>query len=238
MLINSCYEEKPMLEVEIIGVIMVDLITEKEIIRTVENLAGNMISDAFMEYALTNGYAPDFSLMGSGGIRFDESIRIDGVYPAGNWTNLMVNELLPFENSLILVTITGAELKQVLERSVSELPAEHSAFQQLSHEIWIEVDISNQAQIIDQAQTPAIITVPGQRITSIKIGGVEYNPINQYVLLIDEFRADGGDGFITLGNIPANLKVNLGITEDEVFNQYIRNNSPVSAVLEERISIQ
>jgi len=226
------------MEAKIIGVVAVDLITEQEIIRKVENLAGNMVADALMEYAVTNGYTSDFSLIGSGGIRFDESIRIDGVYPAGNWTNLMVNELLPFDNPLILVTITGAELKQTFERSVSKLPAAHSIFQQLSHEISIEVDISKQAQVIDQAQNPPVLVIPGQRIISIMIDGVEYNPITQYTLLTNNFLADGGDGFIALGNIPSSLKVNLGITEDEVFTQYIRNNSPVSAVLEQRIRFQ
>jgi len=227
-----------MMPEEIIGVIAVDLITEKVVIRTVENLAGNIIADSFMQYALETGNTPDFSFVGSGGIRFDESIRIDGIYPAGNWTNLMVNELLPFGSSLVLVTITGAELKQTFERSVSELPAEHTAFLQVSHEIAIEVDISKQAQIINQAQNPAVITIPGERIVSIKISGIEYDPNDQYMLLTNDFLLGGGDGFITLGSIPDNLKVNLGIGEDEVFTQHIKNNSPVSAVLEERIKFQ
>ncbi|MBL4861753.1 MAG: 5'-nucleotidase C-terminal domain-containing protein [Crocinitomicaceae bacterium] len=238
LLLNSCCKEKPKIAEEIIGVITVDLNTDKKIIRTAENLAGNMITDAFMEYAHTNGKNPDFSLIGSGGIRFDESIRSDGIYPAGNWTNLMVNELLPFGSTLMLVTITGAELKQIFERSVSNLPAPIGAFQQLSHEISIKVDITKQAQIIDQSQNPAVITTPGERITSIKFGDLEYNSNNQYTLLINDFLANGGDGFITLGNIPNNLKENLGVTEDAVFNQYIRKNSPVSTVLEGRVQFQ
>lgn len=71
-----------------------------------ENPLGNLIADSLYEAAHDVANA-DFAIINAGGIRAN--------LPAGEITYGHVFDALPFDNSLAVVTLTGAELKRVLE---------------------------------------------------------------------------------------------------------------------------
>ena len=106
-------------DTEVLGVITVDLDASKNVVRTRECLVGNMIADAFKEYAFAEGYEVDFAFANGGNIRADN--RPDGIYPAGEFTKGMARELFPWENRGVIVTVTGSELKTILSGSLIKI---------------------------------------------------------------------------------------------------------------------
>lgn len=76
-----------------------------------ESLLGNFLSDLFLKtgrayYKPTDGKNIDFVLMNTGGIRTS--------LPKGNITRGNIFEVLPFDNRLTVVTITGDSLQSLL----------------------------------------------------------------------------------------------------------------------------
>ncbi len=76
-----------------------------------ETLLGNFLSDVFMEYSNefykpTNGQPIDFALFNTGGIRTS--------LPKGTITIRNVFEVLPFDNRLTVVTMTGDSVQSLL----------------------------------------------------------------------------------------------------------------------------
>ena len=68
--------------------------------------------------------AADIALTNGGGIR--ASVK------AGPITVGDVFTVLPFDNTLVVMEVTGADIKAALERSVSEYPNQLGAFLQVS----------------------------------------------------------------------------------------------------------
>ena len=219
---------------EILGEIKIDLDASKNTVRTGECLVGNMVADAFKEYAFAKGYEVDFAFINGGNIRAEE--RPDGIYPAGEFTKGMAKELFPWENRGVIITVTGVELKSIMERSVALLPEAKGCFLQVSRGFRVVIDTLEQPQILDETGETIIIEV--SRIVSIKINDMEYNPTGEYNLIVIEYIADGGDYHLTFRDIPAERKTYLNENILLAIENYIRNHSPVEPALEGRITFQ
>nr|WP_084407151.1 5'-nucleotidase [Pedobacter panaciterrae] len=73
-----------------------------------ESLLSNFFSDAVLEQALKSDQNIDFALPSTkGGLRVD--------FPKGNVTVSNVFELMPFENQLMIFTLKGTDVKQILD---------------------------------------------------------------------------------------------------------------------------
>lgn len=138
---------------------------------------GNVIADAQLSFARTVGDA-DVSFINSGSIRND--------LPTGkNIQNIPVTygdlyAVQPFGNSLVRMTLSGAQLLQVLEqqwqgRTVSD-PKKLFVSQGLSYR-W------NSAEKVDQ------------RVQQLSFNGQPIDPAKVYKVIVNNFLADGGDGF-------------------------------------------
>ena len=88
-------------------------------VRTKETNLGNLIADGMLDAAQAAGTNAVIALQNGGGIR--ESIE------AGKITMGDVMTVLPFNNDLVTITLTGAEIKEAMENGVSKTPARMAA---------------------------------------------------------------------------------------------------------------
>jgi 2',3'-cyclic-nucleotide 2'-phosphodiesterase (5'-nucleotidase family) len=225
-----------------IGEIAVDLDANQSCVRLKECPLGNFAADALHAYGLNKGYPLTGAFINGGGIRFNKDTRADGIYRAGQWNESLSFEIFPFGNKMAVVHLTGAQLKSTFERSVASLPKTYGGFLQVSKGMTIEVDSSKQAQKIDSTQTA--ITTPGERITSIKIKGVEIDPEATYSFIISDFLSftsaanTANDGYVELRNLDISKKEVINEDMIQALQFYVSVNTPVRPVEEGRIIIK
>ncbi|MBI2259333.1 MAG: 5'-nucleotidase C-terminal domain-containing protein [Flavobacteriia bacterium] len=194
LLFFSCRKKPDTKSESTIGQLNVDLNALSEHIRTQEALIGNFICDAIKKQMEKKEISFDAVLLIAGSIRYDLNKRPDGIYYKGNITSDMIDEMLPFvENKVVKVKVNGYELKQIMERSVALLPLNKGSFLQLSENISIDVDVNQQAQIIDETVIPNKIVVEGNRITdtiwrSLRQSAYRYARSNRSCIQTDEPR--------------------------------------------------
>lgn len=221
-----------------LGEIKVDLDASKNELRSKETLIGNMVCEAIKADAERRGRVVSFSIMNGGGIRFNPESRPSGIFPAGLFTSEMIDEMLPFGNTNVVVKVTGKELKSIFERSVAQLPLAVGPFLQVSKELKIIIDTTKAAQVINELVEPHVIVINGNRIVSIKINNVEYDSLATYTLVTSDFIANGNDGYVTFRNISADKKENLGEDQSGAVKEYIILNTPLTPTIEGRIIYQ
>jgi 5'-nucleotidase len=125
---------------------------------------GNLISDSLRAYALA-----DVGLMNRGGIRAD--------LPKGPITRRDVFEVMPFDNSVVVVKLTGAELEGMIRNAVEGKA--HSGIEVSGLVIDVQVDASEKRKLL-----------------GIRIGGKPVDPARVYRVVMNSFMADGGDAYI------------------------------------------
>ena len=104
--------------------------------RHCESLIGDVVTDA-----MRDAYGTDFAMMNSGGLRADLTCPDPDVVgdfcPAPDGGDLEITDgtvltVLPFGNSVVTLMVTGAELKDHLERGVSAAGSGSGRFAQVS----------------------------------------------------------------------------------------------------------
>jgi len=90
-------------------------------IRSQESAIGNLLSDVVRTH-----FSCDVALINSG------HIRLNGLIPAGEFTEQDLRTLLPVEDDLCWVRLSGTHLLRALEEGVSKLPALEGRFPMLS----------------------------------------------------------------------------------------------------------
>jgi 5'-nucleotidase len=145
-----------------------------------DNSAGRLIADAQFEATRTpeRGGA-QFSLMNPGGVRSDLPCR--GTPPC-TVTYGDVFTMQPFGNSLVVLTLNGAQLRQMLEdqqRPGRSSPTLLIPSAGLSYR-WL-------------ASAPH-----GQRVQDLQLNGQPITPTQELRFTVNSFLADGGDGFTML----------------------------------------
>ncbi|MEA3313393.1 MAG: 5'-nucleotidase C-terminal domain-containing protein [Caldisericota bacterium] len=218
---------------EKVGESLIDLDARKITVRKMEAEIGNLFTDAMCEsvgtkIAVTNG----------GGIRGDK------IYPKGEITTATITEMHPFGNSIVVVNLTGAQLKEVLERGAAALrsvndPRDPStigsgSFLQIAG-LKITIDISKTPQQLSSDNTS--IVVPGERVTEVLVNGEPLNMDKIYEVAVNDFIAAGGDGYLTLKNLPDADKDFTYVYLTDALSRYIENHTPISPEVEGRITI-
>ena len=139
-----------------------------------ESSLGDIIADAQLwatsgtGWPAGNGAPAVISFMNSGGIRSDIN--------AGPITYGEAFTVQPFANVLVTMDLTGADIEAVLEQQftggngVLQIPASLTYDRSLS-------------------------AAPGDRISNVRINGVALDPAATYRVTVNNFLADGGDGY-------------------------------------------
>jgi len=135
---------------------------------------GNLLADA--QLAATRGAGAHIAFMNPFGIRAPLVPGADGRVTFG-----MIYATQPFNNQLLTQTLTGAELKAMLEQSFADSGPEQ--FLTPSAGFTYRVD----------RKAPA-----GQRVSAILFEGQPIDPAARYRVTTSSFLAGGGDGFTEL----------------------------------------
>ncbi len=187
----------------VLGQALVDLIGESQVVRTRETNFGNFLADL-----VRSRVGAEIALLNSGLIR--------GTIPAGPVTLKRIMQALPFEEPLISLRLTAAQLHEAMENSVSELPATSGRFLQ----------VSGLSYTFDPA-APA-----GSRVREIRVQNVPLTRDREYTVAVNRFLAEGGDGYAVF--LKARDKVEHQSPLRDLFSAALKS-APITAQEEGRI---
>lgn len=190
---------------EVIGRATILLDGERENIRARETNLGNLVADLMREYARA-----EVAIMNGGGIR--------GSFAEGPITLGDAFRVLAFDNTVVVLRLTGAQLREALENGVSQVEAGSGRFPQ----------VSGLTFAFERAR-PA-----GQRITDVRVGGAPLDPARTYLLATNDFLAGGGDGYAVFraGRDVRDMQVLLR----DLFVEHVRRTGTITARVEGRIA--
>ena len=181
---------------QVAGTTSVEWIGEREFVRTQETNLGNLIADIIRETA-----GAEIAITNGGGIR--ASIG------AGDVTVGDIYNVLPFDNTLVVVELMGMDIIDALEHSVRLWPEQSGGFLQVS---GISFEFVPDA-------------LPGGRVINVKVGDNAISAGRYYLVATNDFLAAGGDGYDTLKN--SKLVADTGIMLRDVVVDYFLENGDV-----------
>ncbi|CAM3021189.1 bifunctional UDP-sugar hydrolase/5'-nucleotidase [Prescottella defluvii] len=195
-----------------VGIATADITREPD--TSGESPLGNLIADAQLEAA--RGRGAQIALTNPGGIRADLLPDADGTVTFG-----AAYQVQPFANSLEVRTVTGMQLKDVLEQQ----------FQPQSDGSTRELILAPSSSLAYRIDRGAPI---GSRIADIRVDGIAVDPDTPYRVAVNKFLTDGGDGFTVLqsGTEPASAGTDL-----DALTAYLTNHSPVAPPHPGRIAV-
>ena len=188
-----------------------------------ESALGDVIADA--QWAATAGPAVGgavVALMNPGGIRAELTYAPSGGEGDGHVTYGEAFTVQPFGNSLVTMTLTGAQLKTVLEQQFQGCGTQNR--DRL-------LQVSAGLTYAWSRSAPACGKVD---MASIKIKGVAVDPQAPYRVTVNSFLADGGDHFLTFREGTDRLG---GPQDVDAFEAYFRTHSPVAPGPQNRVTV-
>ena len=182
-----------------------------------ESALGDVIADAQLEATNDPGFGEAVvAFMNPGGIRADLTYASS---PAGEGDgNVTYGEMFtvqPFGNSMVTMTLTGAQIDALLEQQ------------------WVVnrvLQVSNGFTYAWSLSAPVGSKVD---IASIQINGVPIDANASYRVTVNSFLADGGDGFTVLVQGTNRLG---GEVDTDAFEKYFATHSPVAPSPQNRIT--
>ena len=155
-----------------IGQLASNMDTRKQLIRTEESAFGNFVADALR--ASTHA---DIALVNAGGIRGNQQYAANTVL-----TRADIIRELPFRHLSTVIKVTGKQLLEALENSVSKVESVEGRFAQISG-----------MQFSYWPHKPV-----GQRIKSVLVQGASLDLTQNYNLAVSAYIAKGNDGYASL----------------------------------------
>ncbi len=204
---------------QVIGTVTVD-ITE-EATDAGESALGDIIADA--QLAATSSDATGSAVvafMNPGGIRNDIFYASEGLEADGEFTFGEAFGVQPFGNSLVTMTLTGAQIDALLEQQFDNPEAGRNRILQVSEGFSYTWD----------AAAPTGSKVDPSTIT---IDGVVVDPAAGYRITVNSFLSDGGDNFTVLSEGTDRLG---GEVDLDALVAYFGANSPVAPGPQDRIN--
>ena len=128
-------------------------------------------------------------------------------------------DIMAFANQAVTLEISGADIIAALERGVSSYPEASGAFLQVSGMRYY-FNPHNE---------------PGDRIVKVYIGGEPIDEEAMYTLATNDFLAAGGDDYTMFEE--AEQIDEHELNDQEMFIQYIQENSPLFPKVEGRIVV-
>ena len=167
-----------------------------------ESALGNLVADAVVEATRAQGVQVGF--MNMGGLRSDFDVSENLVATFGQ-----AQAVLPFSNTLVVMDMTGAQLRAVLEQQW--LRASGRAMLQVSRSLYYQWD---------NARPDGQRVVPG----SVRINGAPLDDARTYKVVANNFLAEGGDGYPAFRQ--AANKADTRILDLEALIGYLARNQP------------
>jgi 5'-nucleotidase / UDP-sugar diphosphatase len=161
------------------------------------------------------------AILNYGGIRRD---LLRGKISAGD-----LLEVMPFNNSLVLVDLSGAELLKSLEDTVAFMLVKFGS------------DTMNMP-FVSGVRFSVQLTAPyGSRIVHLQLRSdsesfVSVEPAQRYRVVVNSFVAEGGDGFGVIKSATG-FKSDTGIIDSDAMRDYLQQLGMISNTIEQRISV-
>jgi 2',3'-cyclic-nucleotide 2'-phosphodiesterase (5'-nucleotidase family) len=196
--------------------------------RTCESLVGNVVADA-----MRTTYGTDFAITNSGGLRADltcpatdnpDDFCPSFTPPPYPITRGQVLGVLPFGNTVVTLTVNGAELKAILENGVSQMPAASGRFPQVSG-LCFTYDVSAPA---GSRVTGAVRQAEDGSCTGAPI---DLTAASTYTIAMNDFMVSGGDAYPNFAGRATTREL-----MDEVVADYIAAAATISPAIQGRIA--
>jgi 5'-nucleotidase/UDP-sugar diphosphatase len=192
-----------------VGTTAVELDSRRAAVRLKESAIGNLFADAIREFTRA-----DASITNGGGIRGDRT------YASGTTlTRKDVLTELPFGNVVVLLEISGADLRRALEEGVSAVEDMAGRFPHVSG-----------LRFVFDARRPKL-----GRVLDVTIGGKPLDPGATYRIATNEYMMAGGDGYAALTKGKPIIDASGGALMATVVMDYIAAKGTVSPAVEGRI---
>ena len=155
-----------------------------------DSTLGNLIADAQLVFAKKRG-AADVAMINSGGIRANLTVE------AGRPTTISdLYAILPFNNELIVMTLSGAQLREVVSKQLPKT---------LGSARFVQVSGNFRFQWSQSA-------AGASRLDTISMDGRPLQDDKDYRVVVNNFMAEGGDDLSVFRQ--GRDKVNLGVDLD------------------------
>lgn len=182
-----------------------------------ESTLGDLVANALRDGA--KRFAPvDLGLANPGGLRAELIYAGDtSTNPAntdGVVTFAEANSVLPFNNTVATVKLTGASLKAVLEQQWQDMPGADPT------KPYYTLGLSDNVEVtLDESKAS------GSRITSVRINGQVLDPAKTYTIATLSFLAAGGDNF---SELKKGEMLDTGLLDAQMFRDYLAAHKPLS----------
>jgi len=188
-----------------------------------ESALGDLIADGQLDATNDPGFGDAVvAFMNPGGIRADLTYANSPANEGdGNVTYGEMFTVQPFGNSMVTMTLTGAQIERVLEEQLAGCTLGTARILQVSAGFTYTWKASG--PVCDKVD-PA----------TIMLNGVVINPAANYRVTVNSFLADGGDSFPTLKLGTDRLG---GEVDTDAFERYLAANSPYSPTAVDRITV-
>jgi 5'-nucleotidase / UDP-sugar diphosphatase len=195
-----------------LGTTAVELDSRNATLRTREAAIGNLIADA-----MRVSTDADAAVINGGGIR---SGRVYAPGAAISRRDILAE--LPFNNRMIVLAMSGADLKRAMENGLAQLPQAGGRFPQVSG-ITLGYELARP---------------PGARITNMSVAGAPLVPDKIYRVTVLDFLARGGDAYETFRDARRITPDNDAPLVANAVMVYVRRLGTVRAQVEGRIVSQ
>ena len=146
-----------------------------------ECTVGNLVADSFI-----NVSNAEVAIVNGGGIRSN--------LKKGNLTRGQIMEASPFFNNIVVKRVSGQCILDALEFGVSKHPNSAGSFPQVSG-ISFDIDTSLNSTVETDSQGQFLNVKGKRKVFNVKING-KYLDLNRiYNVSLNEFVANGGDGY-------------------------------------------
>lgn len=215
----------------VVGKTRVLLQGDSKVCRRAECNLGNMITDAMIDYnAQQYGSKEGWT---DAAIAIQNSGSIRSSIGRGNDNKVTMSDILsvlPFQNSILKVPMTGELMLSVLEWSVNNLELNSTsnlfgAFTQVSGlQVIYDLTKPKNSRVVSVQVQCANCSIPSYS---------EMKKNETYVVLMSDFMQSGGDGYHMLKDLKTSP---LGVTTSDTLSQYFMKHSPVHPGVDWRIN--
>jgi 5'-nucleotidase len=170
-----------------------------------ESALGDVIADAQLDATNDVGMGEAVvTFMNPGGIRADLPFNA----PSGDVTYGDAFTVQPFGNSLVTLTLSGAQIKTLLETQFANCLGQTTFDRILQVSKGFSYNWSASAAC-------------GNKVSSLTLNGVAIDPATSYRVTVNSFLADGGDAFVVLKDGTSRLG---GAVDTDAFEAYLQAN--------------
>lgn len=188
---------------------------DAEFSKTVGTASADLMRSSNGESSLGDLVADAMRSASGARIAFQNRGGIRAAIPAGPITLNEVFTALPFDDNIVSMDLTGRQVRQALEKSVSYGD--------------VNLQVSG-LQVVYDLSKPS-----GERIVSVEVAGKPLDDRASYRVATNDFLATGGDRFDVFKQ-GRNISTEQSLRDAVV--EYIRKNSPVPAARPNRIIIR